>query len=215
MLYLNFMQFGRDSKPLIVTGHTLGGSVASLFTLWLLESLDVSTAKRPLCLTFGSPLVGDKGFQQAISEHPAWNSCFLHIATSKDSIPRLFITPHYLHTMGLTSQPDYYKPFGTFLLCCEIGCTCSENPEAISELLVAMGLGGVEKEEQLIVDYERIVEQLESLIIRKGFSQLSDLMPNSLRAGTILQLEAIGLQKRQVGQICFHIMGVVYHCFLI
>ncbi|XP_022774436.1 senescence-associated carboxylesterase 101 isoform X2 [Durio zibethinus] len=192
-----------SSNPLIVTGHGLGGSVASLFTLWLLESLDVSTAKRqrPLCVTFGSPLVGDKGFQQAISEHLARHSCFLHVAASKDIVPRLFITPHPLYTTGLTSQPDYYTPFGTFLLCCEMGCTCSENPEAISKLLVAMGLARAGNEEQLIVDYGRVVEQLESLIICKGISQLSDLMPNSLRAGTILQLEAIGLQKGQNQQL--------------
>ncbi|EOY02293.1 Senescence-associated gene 101, putative isoform 1 [Theobroma cacao] len=194
-------QCGSSSKPLIITGHSLGGSVASLFTLWLLESLDVSAATRPLCLTFGSPaLVGDKGFQQSISEHPVWTSCFLHVATSKDSIPRLFIPPHNLHTMGLTSQPYIYKPFGTFLLCFDMGCTCSDNPEAISELLVAMGMGGTRNEEQLVVDYGKIVEQLESWIIFEGISQFSDFMPNSLRAGTILQLEAIGLQKRQQQQ---------------
>ncbi|XP_021298944.1 senescence-associated carboxylesterase 101 isoform X2 [Herrania umbratica] len=193
-------QYRSSSKPLIVTGHSLGGSVASLFTLWLLESLDVSAAKRPLCLTFGSPLVGDKGFQQSISEHPAWTSCFLHVVTGKDSIPRLFIPPHNLHTMGLTSQPDFYRPFGTFLLCFNMGCICSDNPEAISELLVAMGMGGTRNEEQLVVDYGKIVEQLESWIIFKGISQLSEFMPNSLRAGTILLLEAIGLQKRQQQQ---------------
>ncbi|XVF58140.1 hypothetical protein PTKIN_Ptkin07bG0039000 [Pterospermum kingtungense] len=188
-------QYGKSSCPLVVTGHSLGGSVASLFTLWLLESLNVSAGKRPLCLTFGSPLVGDKGFQQAISQHPSWNSCFLHVAASKDSIPRIFITPHYLQTMGLT-----YKPFGTFLLCSEIGCACSDNPEATLELLLAMGVGGAGNEEQLIVDYGRIVEQLELRIICKGISQFGELMLNSLQAGIILQLEAIGLQNRQHDQ---------------
>ncbi|XVE83897.1 hypothetical protein DITRI_Ditri16bG0125200 [Diplodiscus trichospermus] len=200
LYHLKFMQYGGSSGPLIVTGHALGGSVASLFTLWLLESLNVSTAKRPLCLTFGSPLVGDKGFQQAISEHRAWNSCFFHVATVEDFIPRLFITPHYRQTIGLTSQPEYYKPFGTFLLCSETGCTCSENPEAISELLLAMGLGGAGNNELQIVDYGRIVERLELMIICKGISQLSELMLNSLKAGIILQLEAIGLQQRQHDQ---------------
>ncbi|KAE8691545.1 SAG101 protein [Hibiscus syriacus] len=166
-------QCGRSAKPLIVTGHSLGGSVASLFTLWVLESLDISSAKRPLCLTFGSPLLGDKGFQQAISQHPAWNSCFLHVAaTSKDSIPRLFIAPsHYLNSSIEAPKYDHYKPFGTFLLCGENGCACSENPEAVSEL--------------------------ESVIIRKGVSQLGKPMLSSLQAGTILQLEAIRTRKEQ------------------
>lgn len=116
--------------------------------------------------------------------------------------------------MGLTSQPYIYKPFGTFLLCFDMGCTCSDNPEAISELLVAMGMGGTRNEEQLVVDYGKIVEQLESWIIFEGISQFSDFMPNSLRAGTILQLEAIGLQKRQVDQISFHLMGSGTSLFL-
>lgn len=198
------MQYGKSSKPLIVAGHSLGGSVASLFTLCLLESLSTSEdstlvhRKPPLCLTFGSPIVGDKGFQQAISQHPARNSCFLHVAASKDSVPRLFISPHYLHTMDLTYNS--YKPFGTFLLCSEKGCAWSDNPEAVSELLLAMGVGGAGNEEQLVVDYGKIVEQLELVMICKGISQLSELKLNSLQAGIILQLEAIGLQKRQVVQ---------------
>ncbi|XWS32803.1 hypothetical protein CRYUN_Cryun22dG0021000 [Craigia yunnanensis] len=58
-------QCGRSSSPSIfVTGHTLGGSVASLFTLWLLESLDVSTAKRPLCLTLVHHLLVTKAFNK-------------------------------------------------------------------------------------------------------------------------------------------------------
>ncbi|KAE8689311.1 Detected protein of confused Function [Hibiscus syriacus] len=163
------MQCGRSAKPLIVTGHSLGGSVASLFTLWLLEGLDISKEKRPLCLTFGSPLLGDKGFQQAISEHPAWHSCFLHVAaTSKDSIPRLFIAPsHYLNSAIEASKYDHYKPFDAA------------------------------NEEQMIDVYGRIVEQLESVIIRKGSSQLSKPMLSSLQAGTTLQLEAIRIQKEQ------------------
>ncbi|MBA0847579.1 hypothetical protein Goshw_020192, partial [Gossypium schwendimanii] len=190
---------GRNSNSLIVTGHSLGGSVASLFTLWLLESLDISLAKRPLCLTFGSPLVGDKGFQQAISQHPAWNSCFLHVAaTSKDSIPRLFIAPRDLNSMDLDSKSDDYKPFGTFLLCCEDGCTWSENPEAVSELLMAVETEDAGNEEWTINVYSRIIEQLESMIVRKGISQVNESILNSLRAGTTLQTEAIRIRNEQL-----------------
>ncbi|GMI68423.1 hypothetical protein HRI_000511600 [Hibiscus trionum] len=192
-------QCGGSVKPLIVTGHSLGGSVASLFTLWLLESLDISKVKRPLCLTFGSPLLGDKGFQQAISEHPAWNSCFLHVAaTSQDSIPGLFIAPsHYLNSAIEASKSDYYKPFGTFLLCCENGCTCSENPEAVSEVLMVFGTEDAANEERTIHVYGRIVEQLEWAIFRKGISQLGKPMLSSLQAGTTLQLEAIRIRNEQ------------------
>ncbi|CBI34971.3 unnamed protein product, partial [Vitis vinifera] len=60
---------------LIITGHSMGGSVASLFTLCLLEVINISKPKcRPICITFGSPLIGDFGLQ-----HSNWNSFFLHV----------------------------------------------------------------------------------------------------------------------------------------
>ncbi|XP_038996973.1 LOW QUALITY PROTEIN: senescence-associated carboxylesterase 101-like [Hibiscus syriacus] len=192
-------QCGRSAKPLILTGNSLGGSIASLFTLWVLESLDISTVKRPLCLTFGSPLLGDKGFQQAISQHPTWNSCFLHVAaTSKDSIPGLFIVPsHYLNSAIEASKYGHYKPFGTFLLCCENGCACSENPEAVSEVLMLFRTEAAANEERTIDVYGRIVEQFESVIIRQGISQLGKPMLSSLQAGTTLLIEAIRTRKEQ------------------
>ncbi|XP_034704023.1 senescence-associated carboxylesterase 101-like [Vitis riparia] len=64
---------------LIITGHSLGGSVASLFTLCLLEVINISKPKCcPICITFGSPLIGDFGLQ-----HSNWNSFFLHSISSE------------------------------------------------------------------------------------------------------------------------------------
>ena len=80
-----------NSKPLIITKNSLGGSVATLFTLSLLEKFKISTTKCPLCITFGSPLIGDKGLQEAISNYPTWNSCFLHVVSNKDPVPRVLI----------------------------------------------------------------------------------------------------------------------------
>ena len=102
-----------NSKPLIITENFLGGSVATLFTLSLLEKFKISTAKCPLCITFGSPLTSDEGLQEAISNYPPWNSCFLHVVSDQDPFPRVLI--------------NGYKPFGTFLLCSELGCSCFED----------------------------------------------------------------------------------------
>ncbi|GKB47211.1 senescence-associated carboxylesterase 101-like protein, partial [Tanacetum coccineum] len=65
-------------KPLVVTGRSLGGYLAILFSLWLQHAVDMKEShgyrnnKRPICITFGSPLVGDGALQRAISEHPQW-----------------------------------------------------------------------------------------------------------------------------------------------
>ncbi|CAA7031362.1 unnamed protein product [Microthlaspi erraticum] len=107
----------KANKSVIITGAALGGSVASLFTLWLLETIEPKL-KRPLCITFGSPLIGDASLQQ-ILDHSVWNSCFLHVADATQQTPI---------TAG-------FKPFGTFLICFDSQCICIEDPDAVLELL--------------------------------------------------------------------------------
>ncbi|KAG5621693.1 hypothetical protein H5410_006911 [Solanum commersonii] len=104
-------------SPLLITGVSLGGSVASLFTLWLLKDNN----KCPTCFTFGSPLLGDSELQQAISERPSWNSSFLYIVPNQDPIPRSLISPtnepesvsDILMEMNLNSQhqDNSFLPF--------------------------------------------------------------------------------------------------------
>ncbi|KAJ0041888.1 hypothetical protein Pint_19398 [Pistacia integerrima] len=194
----------KDRTRLIITGHSLGGSVASLFTLWLLDSInkrdkekDKSVIKHTLCVTFGAPLLGDKGFQEAISCSSLWNSCFLHVAANQDLVPRLFISPHNPNAMDIDSQTGAYKPFGTFLLCSASGCTCVEDPDAVSELLEAMGLetAGIQNPNEAwqIFDYGEPVKRLMSILKIKGLVQLGEMTVDTIRAGIILQLEAIGV----------------------
>ncbi|XP_057983475.1 senescence-associated carboxylesterase 101 [Malania oleifera] len=179
------------STRLIITGHSLGGSVASLFALWLLENTNSSKAKRPLCITFGSPLLGDNGFQKAVLERSTWNSCFLHVASEKDPVPRLFISP----------QTGAYKPFGTYLLCSESGNACLEEPESILELLVAMGSQFTGSQDpnrrSQSVNYGEIVRNHKSRVIRRGVSQLGERITDPLWAGIIVVLDTIGVGRAQ------------------
>ncbi|XP_011005007.1 PREDICTED: senescence-associated carboxylesterase 101-like, partial [Populus euphratica] len=174
------------NSRLIVTGHSLGGTIASLFTLWLLDNIKKTTRRNqlPFCITFGSPLVGDQGLQRAISEHSKWNSCFLHVAAFKDLSPGIFIT----------SQPDpQYMPFGTYFFCSELGCNCVEDPEVVSWLLKST-ITPVSAEEMGIDDYSGIVKHLKSRLIMKDNSQLGQPVTPSLRPEMILQLKAIGFE---------------------
>ncbi|PHT63859.1 hypothetical protein T459_32279 [Capsicum annuum] len=126
-----------SNQPLIVTGHSLGGSVASLFTLWLLDSLPRYGVQQLLCITFGSPLLGNSGFQKSISEHPTWSSCFLHVVSDKDPVPGFLISDHNASAANVTT-PTCYVPFGTYLFCSESGFSCFEEPQSILELLMIM-----------------------------------------------------------------------------
>lgn len=175
---------------MIVTGHGFGGSIASLFTLWLLDSVG-SGKKNPLCITFGSPLIADQSLQQAISRSSIWNSCFLHVASHSDPLPSKF-----------TSS---YKPFGTFLLCYDHGCACFENPDSISTILKAMSHIN---QGQPNSDYGGLVQNLQRLAISKDSSAAAAAAANvsrsnALQACLTLQLSALGLAHVQVLQTSF------------
>jgi hypothetical protein len=194
-----------NSKSLIITESSLGGSVVSLFTLSLLETCDFTTTKSPLCITFGSPLIGDDGLQEAISKYPTWNSCFLHVVSDQDPVPRLLISPHNL--IGSDLQTNVYKPFGTFILCSERGCACFEYSQSILDLLKTTYLEGPENQNQVLELYEEIVKRLKGKEICKDTTQLVRWHTKSLQASIITQLEAIGLvrPKVQLQLLCIYL----------
>ncbi|KAF8011478.1 hypothetical protein BT93_J1938 [Corymbia citriodora subsp. variegata] len=179
------------SIPHIITGDRLGGSIASLFTLWFLRTLDLATKNRPLCITFGSPLIGDSGFQQAISQYATWSSCFLHVAHMDDCFPRLFLQS--------TSEQSLYRPFGTFLVCSELGSACFEAPESIIELLTLMSWernGGTAGSQ--IFNYKSVIECLEQRLFCRNHSPFSVPDADSFKAGINVQVAAIGLKPQNM-----------------
>lgn len=193
-----------NSKPLIITGHSLGGSVASLFTLWLLNKINLANTKRPLCVTFGSPLIGDGGLQKAILQYSVWNSCFLHVVSDQDPVPRVLIPPHNPAAPESTSPANEYKPFGKFLLCSELGCACLEDHESILAMLVATYTEGPGNQDCEFFDYENIVQQLDRQVICKDNTKFDEWIAQPAHAGIVTQLAAIGLGQPQVAQCQFH-----------
>ncbi|EOA22172.1 hypothetical protein CARUB_v10002743mg, partial [Capsella rubella] len=143
-----------SKKPVIITGAALGGSVASLFTLWLLETIDPKL-RRPLCITFGSPLIGDALLQQ-ILENSLRNSCFLHVAEAAQ-------TP---------IKAGFFKPFGTFLICFDSECICIDDPEAVAELLVGSNT------DDLVGwrDYGEILERLDQSLVTDSRLMIDDVI---------------------------------------
>ncbi|KAK7266194.1 hypothetical protein RIF29_18836 [Crotalaria pallida] len=169
------------TTQLIVTGIGLAGSVASLFTLSLLDSRG-SGKNRPLCITFGAPLIGDKKLQVAISRSSTWNSCFLNVVSHKDSLPRRFIT-------------QGYTPFGTFLLASDAGSTSSENSEFILEILSAISSTHGQNQGFQSAEYGNIVESLYRKVIYKDQTPQAERinLSDSLLATISLQVLALEL----------------------
>ncbi|XP_019427196.1 PREDICTED: LOW QUALITY PROTEIN: senescence-associated carboxylesterase 101-like [Lupinus angustifolius] len=175
-----------SSNTLIVTEIRVAGSVASLFTLSLLDSCG-SGKSRPLRITFGDPLLETKNCNKPyISRSSTWNSCFINVVSHKDPLPSIFIT----------NQTSSYMPFGTFLLASDAGSTSSENPDLILELLVAIGSTQDFKPQGFqSVEYGHVVESLYRKVICKELSAHDEniSLSDSLLASIKLQLLALEL----------------------
>ncbi|GLJ13080.1 hypothetical protein SUGI_0204810 [Cryptomeria japonica] len=94
-----------EKKTVILAGHSFGGAIASLWTLWALEQ---RWENSPLCITFGCPLLGDKIFSRAI-EREKWSPYFCHIVSRHDIVPRLCFSS--LKSLPISKALDRLLPY--------------------------------------------------------------------------------------------------------
>lgn len=84
-----------EKKQIVFTGHSSGGAIAILATVWYLEECfktENNTRMPPLCVTFGSPLVADFIFNHALRRE-SWSQYFLHFVMRYDIVPRIMLAP--------------------------------------------------------------------------------------------------------------------------
>lgn len=83
-----------ERKQVVFTGHSLGGPIAILATIWFLEEYIRQDPKTlaPLCLTFGSPLVGDRIVSHALRREN-WSRYFVNFVMRYDIVPRVSLAP--------------------------------------------------------------------------------------------------------------------------
>ncbi|KAL2247080.1 UNVERIFIED_CONTAM: Lipase-like PAD4 [Sesamum indicum] len=83
------------SKSVVLAGHSLGGGVASLSALWLLSHIQTTSPSTSVfCITYGSPMLGNEPFSQAILQE-RWGGNFCHIVAQHDIVPRLPFAPSF------------------------------------------------------------------------------------------------------------------------
>lgn len=102
-------------KSIVITGHSLGGATASLCTLWLLSYLQSisSSSMSVLCITFGSPLLGNESLSRAILRE-RWGGNFCHVVSKHDIMPRLLFAPITPLTSKLNSLLQFWHLSMTF-----------------------------------------------------------------------------------------------------
>ncbi|GLJ06443.1 hypothetical protein SUGI_0039280 [Cryptomeria japonica] len=84
------MMDGLKAKTIIFVGHSTGGAVATLATLWFLQKK--AQDKSYFCITFGSPLVGNSILGEAIGRE-GWTGKFCHVVSKHDIVPRVLLAP--------------------------------------------------------------------------------------------------------------------------
>ncbi|GLJ28092.1 hypothetical protein SUGI_0551570 [Cryptomeria japonica] len=82
---------GLKEQDIIFVGHSIGGAVVALATLWFLEKrLRNSNA---FCITFGAPLIGNTTIREAIGRED-WLGRFCHVVCKYDIVPRMYLAPY-------------------------------------------------------------------------------------------------------------------------
>ncbi|XP_059641580.1 protein EDS1-like [Cornus florida] len=104
----------KKNQQVVFAGHSSGGPVAILATVWFLENYirTDSSQKPPRCITFGSPLIGDRIFPHALRREK-WADCFTHFVKKYDIVPRLMLTPRASIEQQLGTILAYFNPKST------------------------------------------------------------------------------------------------------
>ncbi|VVA16982.1 PREDICTED: lipase PAD4 [Prunus dulcis] len=81
-----------ERKSIIFTGHSTGGAIAALATIWFLQKYPKTNAATFFCVTFGSPLVGNHIISHALRREN-WSQYFIHFVMRYDIVPRILLAP--------------------------------------------------------------------------------------------------------------------------
>ncbi|XP_045790067.1 protein EDS1L-like [Trifolium pratense] len=99
-------------KQIVFAGHSSGGPVAILATLWTMEHYLTPKSRggiHPLCITFGSPLVGNHIFSHA-TRRENWSEYFFQFVLRYDIVPRILLAPLSSLDQGFEAVSEIIDP---------------------------------------------------------------------------------------------------------
>ncbi|PON96500.1 Fungal lipase-like domain containing protein [Trema orientale] len=80
-------KYKEEKLSVVVTGHSLGGALATLSAFDLVENYVVGRDVLVAAFVFGCPQVGNTAFKERVAEHS--NLKILHVKNVRDMVPRL------------------------------------------------------------------------------------------------------------------------------
>ncbi|WJX32951.1 Lipase (class 3) [Trifolium repens] len=146
-----------EGKQVVFAGHSSGAVLAILATFWALEENLNSTKthqiqqKSPMCVTFGSPLIGNHIFSHA-SNRENWSRYFIHFVMRYDIVPRIFLAPFssieklfssvlQLLTPNNSSEPSFTQDSIEDSVTCEFYSTVMRNVATVTSHVACKIMG--------------------------------------------------------------------------
>lgn len=110
------------NENVVLAGHSLGGAVASLLTLRLLEATGRWCHQQVQCYTFGSPFFADYRLARHINSR--YKQHFVHIVSRADFVPKVMPLAYTLYSLwaGLQVGPlqDLFHCSRVFMLAMQL-----------------------------------------------------------------------------------------------
>ncbi|BAT79574.1 hypothetical protein LR48_Vigan04g055000 [Vigna angularis] len=114
-------------KQIVFAGHSSGGPMAILATLWTLEKYQAPHSRGgipPLCVTFGSPLIGNHIFSHA-TRREDWSRYFVHYVMRYDIVPRILFAPLSSLDQSFEEISQSFNPRSRYFLSESVGRSSS------------------------------------------------------------------------------------------
>jgi hypothetical protein len=139
-------------KEVVFTGHSLGGAIAALAALHYLCISSSSQASAPvppvLCVTFGSPLLGNEALSRAILRE-RWGGSFCHVVSQHDVVPRLLFCPLDAVPVRIIVGMQLQQRLGCTRHACAVSVRVTESEQEALRQLVQAHIRSVAMEQKL------------------------------------------------------------------
>ncbi|XP_041993079.1 lipase-like PAD4 [Salvia splendens] len=203
----------KQSKSVVFGGHSLGGPIASLSALWLLTHIRTASLAHPIsvfCITFGSPMLGNGPFSQAIIQE-RWDGNFCHVVAPHDLVPRLLSMTKSADGEKTRSRLDNdhdqdqercsnYSPFGNYMFCSDKGAVCLDNATTINRFLYSTMAATSSSPASGVEDhlkYEDYVGMLSYQYMKMRCSSAITHCGSNSEAGIAFALQTLGISSNQ------------------
>jgi enhanced disease susceptibility 1 protein len=94
-------------NTIVFTGHAMGGGIAALATLRMLE-MQRGLPKSVFCITFGFPLIGDEILARGV-RRKKWADQFCHVVLRRDALSRILLVPSISVSKPLEALLPYWN----------------------------------------------------------------------------------------------------------